>query len=82
LSRTVGSGLFNISKSENFQFWVSEAPPKKILRIKKPLVLIFIFFNPKEPMVLKEEYTVLQMVACFFCSQILKTVINFAILVL
>jgi hypothetical protein len=33
-------------------------------------------------MVLKEEYTVLQMVACFFCSQILKTVINFAILVL
>jgi hypothetical protein len=82
LSRTVGSGLFNISKSENFQFWVSEAPPQKNPQNKKTTGFDFYIFNPKEPMVLKEEYTVLQMVTCFFCSQILKTVINFAIIVL
>jgi len=33
LSRTVGSGFLNISKSENFQFWVSEA--KKKIQNKK-----------------------------------------------
>jgi hypothetical protein len=51
-----------ISKSENFQFWFSESQKKKTFRIEKPPVLILFFLNPKEPMVFKEEYTVLQMV--------------------
>jgi hypothetical protein len=47
LSRTVGSGLFNISKSQNFQFWVSEAPPQKNPQNKKTTGFDFFFLKPQ-----------------------------------